>query len=94
MNKVLLVLMAIGIGAPLTFRSLPIVKEKAGQDAAIAKADNDLATELMMKTRLERDVRLLQHDSEYLSVFARDLVNPGYMAVGETVFELPLPAKN
>lgn len=92
-NKVLLVLIAVVLGSPLAFRSLPIVKEKAGQDAAIAKADADLAVEQMMKTRLEREVRLLQHDSEYLSIFARDL-NPGYMAPGETVFQMPRPAQN
>jgi hypothetical protein len=85
--------MAIGIGAPLAFRSLPVVKEKTDQDAAIAQADAELAEGQMLKARLEGDVRLLQHDAEYLSIFAYDLANPGYMAPGVTIFQLP-PGQN
>jgi len=90
-NKFLLVLIAIVLGVPLTFRSLPIVKEKAVNDAAIAKAESDLAVEQMKKKRLEGDVGMLQQDSEYMGIFARDLVNPGYMMSGETIFQMPLP---
>ena len=88
-NKFLLVLIAAVLGSPFAFRSLPIVKEKADQDAAIIKAEAELGKAQMMKNRLEREVRQLQHDPEYLSIFARDLVNPGYMKPGDTIFRLP-----
>ena len=81
--------MLVIIAAPLTFRSLPVVKQKADQDAAIAAADTELGLELMERTRLERDVTLLQHDPEYLSILAHDLVNPGYMTPGVTIFQMP-----
>ena len=92
-NKLLLVLMVIGIAAPLTFRSLPVVKQKADQDAAIAVAETELALGNMERSRLERDVTLLQHDPEYLSILAHDLVNPGYMTPGVTIFQMPSKGK-
>jgi cell division protein FtsB len=40
----------------------------------------------MLNKRLAREVNLLQNDPEYLGMFARDRVNPGYMKEGETIF--------
>lgn len=86
--------MAIGIGAPLAFRSLPVVKQKTDQDAEITKADTELAEVQMSKKRLESDVRLLQNDPEYLSILAYDLANPGYMVLGVTIFQLHPSGQN
>ena len=42
----------------------------------------------MQHRRLTRDVSLLNTDPEYLSLFARDGLTPGYMKEGETIFRL------
>ena len=73
---------------PLTYRSLPGVSEKASQDKMLAAAEAELEEARMINSRLAREVSLLRNDSEYLSLFARDAVNPGYMKPGETIFRL------
>ena len=85
-NKILLVLIVAGVVVPLTYRSLPVVKEKAVQSAKLAELEARLDDARMLNKRLAREVNLLQHDPEYLGIFARDRVNPGYMKEGETIF--------
>jgi cell division protein FtsB len=88
LNKCLGVFIAVGIVLPLAYRSLPVVKEKAAQDAKVAELETRLETAQMHHRRLERDVSLLKTDRDYLSMFARDGLSPGYMKEGETIFRL------
>jgi cell division protein FtsB len=88
LNKVLILLIAGAAAIPLTNRVLPGVKEKALQDRMLAEVDSKLEEARMTHTRLTREVAALTHDPEYLSVFARDAVDPGYMGSGETIFRL------
>lgn len=88
LNKCLGVFIAVGIVLPLAYRSLPVVKEKAAQDAKVAELESRLETALMQHRRLARDVSMLKTDPEYLSMFARDSLAPGYMKEGETIFRL------
>ena len=88
LNKCLGVFIAVGIVLPLAYRSLPVVKEKGAQDAKVSELETRLETALMQHRRLARDVSLLKTDSEYLSMYARDSLAPGYMKEGETIFRL------
>ena len=88
LNKVLIALIVAAAVVPLTYRALPGVSEKASQDKMLAAAEAELEEARMINSRLAREVSLLRNDSEYLSLFARDAVNPGYMKPGETIFRL------
>ena len=88
LNKVLLALIVATAVIPLTLRALPGRSEKVAQDKMIAAAEAELEEARMINSRLAREVSLLRNDSEYLSLFARDAVNPGYMKPGETIFRL------
>ena len=88
LNKCLGVFIAVGIVLPLAYRSLPVVKEKAAQDNKIADLELRLETAQMLNRRLTRDVDLLQTDPDYLAVYARDSLAPGYMKEGETIFRI------
>jgi cell division protein FtsB len=88
LNKCLGVFIAVGIVLPLAYRSLPVVKEKAAQDAKMAELESRLETAQMQHRRLTRDVSLLNTDPEYLSLFARDGLTGGYMKEGEIIFRL------
>ena len=88
LNKCLGVFIAVGIVLPLAYRSLPVVKEKSAQDARVAELEARLETALMQHRRLTRDVSMLGTDRDYLSIFARDGLTPGYMKPGEIIFRL------
>ena len=64
------------------------MKEKAAQDNKIADLELRLETAQMLNRRLTRDVDLLQTDPDYLAVYARDSLAPGYMKEGETIFRI------
>ena len=88
LNKLLIALTVAAAVVPLTYRALPGVSEKASQDKMLAAAEAELEEARMINSRLTREVTLLRNDSEYLSLFARDAVNPGFMKPGETIFRL------
>jgi cell division protein FtsB len=88
LNKCLGVFIAVGIVLPLAYRSLPVVKEKAAQDAKVAELETRLEIASMQNRRLSRDVSMLKTDPEYLSLFARDALEPGYMGENEIIFRL------
>ncbi len=88
LNKILVALIVAAAVIPLTYRALPGVSEKAAQDKQLAAAEAELDEARMINSRLTREVTLLRNDSEYLSIFARDAVSPGYMKPGETIFRL------
>ena len=87
-NFFLGLVLAAGLVIVVTYRSLPWVKEKAAQDAHAADLQNQLEDAVMMNQRLSREVIRLQNDPEYLAVFARDRLVPGYMKPGETIFRI------
>lgn len=89
LNKILIALIVAAVVIPLTARVLPGAAEKARQDEMLTAMEAQLADARMVNSRLVREVTLLRNDSEYLSLFARDAVNPGYMKAGETIFRLP-----
>ena len=88
LNKVLLVLTLGAAAIPLSNRVMPGVKEKAVQDAALAAVESQLEEARMLERRLTTEVNMLRNDPEYLGLFARDSVDPGYMNPGETIFRL------
>jgi cell division protein FtsB len=88
LNKCLGVFIAVGIVLPLAYRSLPVVKEKAAQDAKVSELETRLELEQMQHRRLAREVSLLQTDRDYLSIYVRDGLPPGYMKDGETIFRI------
>ena len=88
LNKVLIALIVAAAVIPLTYRVLPGVSEKTRQDEMLTAMETQLDEARMVNSRLAREVTLLRNDSEYLSLFARDGVNPGYMKPGETIFRL------
>jgi cell division protein FtsB len=92
LNKILIVLTIGAAAIPLSYRAMPGVKEKAAQDEALAALDSQLDEARMLNKRLAGEVNMLRNDPEYLGLFARDLVDPGYMEPGETIFRLtPAP---
>jgi cell division protein FtsB len=86
LNKVLVVLIAVGLALPFAYRRIPLVQEKAALDKSLADAETLLVKAQMLNKRLEREVKLLQTNPEYLAIYVRDRVNPGYMEKGETIF--------
>jgi cell division protein FtsB len=88
LNKVLLALIVTAAVIPLTYRVLPGVSEKARQDEMLTTMEAQLEDARMVNSRLTREITLLRNDGEYLSLFARDAVTPGYMKPGETIFRL------
>ena len=88
LNKVLIALIVAAAVVPLTYHALPGISEKAAQDRMLAEMESKLDEARMINSRLTREVTLLRNDGEYLSLFARDGVNPGYMKTGETIFRL------
>ena len=88
LNKVLVALTVAAAAIPLTYHALPGVSEKVRQDEMLTAMETQLDESRMINSRLAREVTLLRNDSEYLSLFARDAVNPGYMKPGETIFRL------
>ena len=88
LNKCLGVLIAVGVVLPFAYRSLPVVREKSAQDARLAELEARLEDARMNHRRLSREVDLLHTDSEYLALFARDKLDPGFMKEGETIFRL------
>ena len=88
LNKCLGVFIAIGIALPLAYKSLPVVKEKSTQDAKLADLESRIDDARMQHRRLTREIELLKTDGEFLAVFARDSLAPGYMKEGETIFRI------
>ena len=88
LNKCLGVLIAVGIALPLAYRSLPVVREKEEQDKYLAGLEAKLDAARMQNRRLSRDVDALKTDGEYLAIYARDRLIPGYMKEGELIFRI------
>jgi cell division protein FtsB len=80
--------LAVGLVIVITYRNLPWVKEKTAQDARAAELEDRLENARMMNQRLSREIIRLQNDPEFLAVYARDRVVPGYMKPGETIFRI------
>lgn len=72
----------------MTYRNLPWIKDKAAQDARAAELEDQLERARMLNQRLQREVVRLQNDPDFLAVFARDRLVPGYMKPGETIFRI------
>lgn len=90
LNKVLIVLTICAATIPLSNYAIPGLAEKVAQDIELALLEEELEVAQTVNTRLVREVAaLVNNDSEYLAMFARDRVDPGYMADGETIFRLP-----
>jgi hypothetical protein len=88
LNKVLIVLTIGAAAIPFSNHVMPGVQEKAAQDRALAEIESQLEEARMANTRFAREVTMLKNDPEFLGLFVRDGVDPGYMADGETIFRL------
>lgn len=86
LNRALCIFIAIGVLIPLLYQSLPVVKEKALQDAKIAKMEVELEQARQINARRAREVHLIQNDPEYAGIVARDLLD--LMKDGETIFRM------
>jgi cell division protein FtsB len=80
--------LAAGLVVVVTYRSLPWVKEKAAQDARAAELQEKLDQAQMLNHRLNREITRLQNDPDFLAVYARDRVVPGYMKPGEIIYRI------
>jgi cell division protein FtsB len=67
---------------------MPGVTEKARQDQLLTEMESQLDEARMVNKRLSGEVTMLRNDPEFLGLFARDSVDPGYMKPGETIFRL------
>lgn len=88
LNKILVVLTIGAAAIPLSYRVLPGVKQKSVQDELLASMESQLDEARMLNRRLSGEVTMLRNDPEYLGLYARDGVDPGYMKSGETIFRL------
>jgi cell division protein FtsB len=88
LNICLGVFIAFVVALTLGYQVLPFVKEKATQDTKIAELGKNLDAARMYNKRLALEVRLLQTDPDFLAVYARDRLTPGYMREGETIFRI------
>ena len=88
-NKVLIVLTVAVALVPLIYRLMPGTDEKKEQERMLREIQEKLDSAQMMQNRLKSEVTMLQNGGELLGIYARDGVEPGYMAEGETIFRLP-----
>lgn len=87
-NVILGLALAAGLVVVMTYRSLPWVKEKDAQDARAAQLQDKLDQAQMLNQRLNREITRLQNDPDFLAVYARDRVVPGYMKQGEVIYRV------
>jgi cell division protein FtsB len=87
-NVFLGVALAAGLVVVIAYQNLPWVKEKEAQDARVAQLEDAVAKGNMMNRRLNGEIVRLQNDPEYLGVFARDRLVPGFMKSGERIFRV------
>jgi cell division protein FtsB len=87
-NVILGLALAAGLVVVVTYRSLPWVKEKAAQDAHASELQDKLDQAQMLNHRLNREITRLQNDPDFLAVYARDRVVPGYMKQGEVIYRI------
>ena len=88
-NQWLCLIIVVVVGVPLIYSKIPVVKEKEAQDANATDLEEKIDKARMQHDRLACEVRLLErNDPEYLSLFIRDTLSPGYMKNGETIFRI------
>ncbi len=88
-NQWLCLIIVVIVGVPLLYSRIPVVQEKEAQDAHAAELEEKIDKARMQHARLTSEVRLLErNDPEYLSLFIRDNLSPGYMKPGETIFRM------
>ena len=88
-NQWLCLIIVVIVGVPLVYSRIPVVKVKEAQDAKAAELEGKIDKARMQHDRLTCEVRLLErNDPEYLSLFIRDTLSPGYMKNGETIFRI------
>jgi cell division protein FtsB len=88
LNIFLSVLIAAGICILVLYRNLPWIKDREMQDARVSELEGQIDSARMLNKRLTREVTLLQTNPEYLAIYARDRLSPGYMKQGETIFRI------
>jgi cell division protein FtsB len=88
LNRVLIVLTIAAAAIPFSNYITPSLKEKEEQDKMLAQVEGQLEEAQVLNIRLGREVAALRNDPEYLGMFARDRVDPGFMRPGETIFRL------
>lgn len=79
-------MIALVIGVTVLYRTMPVVSEKASQDARIAKLEEAIDKAEMTNKRLVREVDALHRDPEYAGIVARDRLN--LVREGETILRI------
>ena len=93
-NQGLCFLIVFIVVVPFAYNSIPAVKEKEAQDSRATQMEEAIDRARMQHALLTCEVRLLErNDPEYLGLFIRDSLNPGYMKPGETIFRMEAPGR-
>jgi cell division protein FtsB len=93
LNRFLVLLIILSALIPIGYAFMPEVKKRRQAEARIEELREQIETENLLLTRLQREEQLLQRDPEYTGLIARDKLN--LMAPGEFVLRLdpPKPGK-
>lgn len=86
LNKILGVLLAMGIIVMMVLWFYPEVERRNELAKNLAEKEAFLKTEQLKRKQQEREVYLLENDTEYIETIARDKLD--LMKDGETIFRL------
>ena len=90
LNRFVFTLIVLSSAVPIGYSFLPEVKRRKEQEARVEELKAAIEKQRMILVRHEREENLLKHDSEYVSLIARDRLD--LMKEGETIYRLD-PAK-
>ena len=90
LNRLLLALIVIIVGAISAYRFLPEVSKRRDQQVLVEQLKLEVEKERQLLVRNTRAEELLKHDPEYVGLIARDRLD--LMKEGETIYRFD-PAK-
>lgn len=90
-NRLLMVLIVLGLGAALALWIAPELMRRSQLEAELAAKSAELARERALRQKQEKEKFLLENDPEYVETLARDKLE--LMKPGETIFRIT-PATN
>jgi cell division protein FtsB len=89
LNRLLILIIIVGLCAGAVITSIPILKQYQDQNAKISHFQKELAREKALYARRMREERLLKSDPAYLEIVSRDRLD--VMKPGETIIRLEPP---
>lgn len=91
LNRFLIFVIILGVGAGGVIMSVPIIKQYREQSEKISRLQSEIAREKAIYARRTREEQLLKNDPAYLEIISRDRLD--VMKAGETIIHLD-PPKN